>query len=257
MMITRMIEACEFAFVMKNVELNIRTDLLPPVNATTEGNEQADVSRERRNQQADFIAAHPSFDRALWIFGQKNPVRRFCQSCFDPAYGDRIFGRPANPILRLAAKMIILCTIIASIVVAAISTPIYRKDHYETNGYFRGSWFDIAEAGLSGVFILEAIMKIIADGFIFAPNAYLLSVWNIFDFFVLLALVVNMAGSLIIIGGVNRLTRALRSVRALRLITLFSRLRDTLHIVLFAGFINIVDASILMILYIIPFAVWG
>jgi hypothetical protein len=107
------------------------------------------------------------------------------------------------------------------------------------------------------VFILEAIMKIIADGFIVAPNAYLLSVWNIFDFIVLLALVVNMAGSLIIIGGVNRLTRSLRSVRALRLITLFSRLRDTLHVVLFAGFINILDASILMILYIIPFAVWG
>lgn len=157
----------------------------------------------------------------------------------------------------MTAKVVIFSTIVASIVVAAISTPIYRKYYYESNGYFRGSWYDIAEAGLSGVFIVEAIMKIIADGFIFAPNAYLLSVWNIFDFVILLALVVNMVGSLIVIGGVNRLTRALRSVRALRLITLFSRLRDTLHVVLFAGFINIVDASILMILYIIPFAVWG
>lgn len=191
------------------------------------------------------------------MFGQKNIIRHFCQSCFDPAYGDRIYGRPAKPVLRLAAKMIILSTIIASIVVAAISTPIYRKGYYELHGYFRGSWFDIVEAGLSAVFVIEAIMKIIADGFIFAPNAYLLSVWNIFDFLVLLALVVNVAGSIIVIGGVNRLTRALRSVRALRLITLFSRLRDTLHVVLFAGFINIVDASILMILYIIPFAVWG
>lgn len=138
-----------------------------------------------------------------------------------------------------------------------MSTPIYRKWYYGTYGYIRGSWFDIAEAGLSSVFILEALMKIIADGFIFTPNAYLLSIWGIFDFLILIALLINAITSLVVIGGLNRFTRAVRGVRALRLITLFSRLRDTLHVVLFAGFINLLDASILMILYIIPFAIWG
>jgi hypothetical protein len=84
-----------------------------------------------------------------------------------------------------------------------------------------------------------------------------LSIWNIIDFAILITLIVNTVTSLIFIGGLSRFTRALRAFRTLRLITLFSRLRDTLHVVLFAGFLKIVDASILVILYLIPFAVWG
>jgi hypothetical protein len=213
--------------------------------------------RERRNQQADFIAAHPSFDQSLWIFKQSNPFRKFCQACFDPAYGDRIFGRPAQPILRLVVKTIIFCAIVASIVVAAIATPLYRKNYYEVHGIIRTSWFDLTEVAIGMVFVIEAVMKIVADGFIFAPNAYLLSIWNIIDFAILITLIVNTVTSLIFIGGLSRFTRALRAFRTLRLITLFSRLRDTLHVVLFAGFLKIVDASILVILYLIPFAVWG
>lgn len=231
------------------------SDLLP-----TSGPSQdvaRDMERERRNQQAEFIAAHPGFDRALWVFRQSNPVRRFCQACFDPSYGDRINGIPAHPLGKVVVKMVIFLTVVASIVVAAVSTPAYRRQWYETNGYVSGSWFELAEAGLSTVFLVELLMKVIADGFIFAPNAYLLSIWNIIDFLIFNALIVNVTTSLAVVGGVNRFTRAIRAVRALRLITLFSRLRDTLHVVLFAGFAKLADASILMILYLIPFAVWG
>jgi hypothetical protein len=146
---------------------------------------------------------------------------------------------------------------VASIVVAAIATPLYRKNYYEVHGIIRTSWFDLTEVAIGMVFVIEAVMKIVADGFIFAPNAYLLSIWNIIDFAILITLIVNTVTSLIFIGGLSRFTRALRAFRTLRLITLFSRLRDTLHVVLFAGFLKIVDASILVILYLIPFAVWG
>jgi hypothetical protein len=213
--------------------------------------------RERRNQQADFIMAHPSFDRSLWIFKQSNPVRKFCQACVDPAYGDRIFGRPAQPLLRIATKAIVFAAIVASIAVAGVATPEYRKSYYEQHGFERGTWFDLVEVGLGTTFILEALVKIIADGFVFAPNAYLLSLWNVLDFLMLIALLVNLTTSLIYIGGLSRVTRALKGFRALRLITLFSRLRDTLHAVMFAGALKILDASILMVLYLIPFAVWG
>jgi hypothetical protein len=231
------------------------SDLLPTTGPSQDVTK--DLERARRNQQADFIAAHPGFDRALWIFKQSNPMRRFCQSCFDPSYGDRINGRPAHPLAKGIVKLVIFTTVVASIVVAAISTPAYRRQWYEDNGYVGGSWFELAEGGLSTVFLVELLMKIIADGFIFAPNAYLLSIWNVIDFLIFNALIVNVATSLAVVGGVNRFTRAIRAVRALRLITLFSRLRDTLHVVLFAGFAKLADASILMILYLIPFAVWG
>jgi len=234
-----------------------RSDLLPPINAGLSADEHLDALRERRNQQADFIMAHPSFDKSLWVFKQSNPIRRFCQACVDPAHGDRIFGRPARPYLKLAMKAIVFWAIVASVVVAAIATPEYRKSYYETKGFNRGTWFDLVEVGLGTTFIMEALVKIIADGFVFAPNAYLLSLWNVLDFLMLIALLVNTTTSLIYIGGLSRVTRALKGFRALRLVTLFSRLRDTLHAVLFAGALKILDASILMVLYLIPFAVWG
>ncbi|WRT67795.1 uncharacterized protein IL334_004769 [Kwoniella shivajii] len=233
------------------------TDLLPPLNAGPSTDEHMDALRERRNQQADFIAAHPSFDQSLWIFKQNNPIRRFCQACVQPAYGDRIFGRPAHPILQLALKAIVFSAVVASIVVAAVASPAYRRNYYGQHGYIRGTWFDLTEVALGTVFIIEAGIKIIADGFMFSPNAYLLSLWNVLDFIILITLLINTTTSLIFIGGLSRVTRSLKSFRALRLITLFSRLRDTLHAVLFAGALKILDASILMVLYLIPFAVWG
>jgi hypothetical protein len=234
-----------------------RSDLLPPLNAGPSADEHLDALREKRNQQADFIMAHPSYDKSLWIFKQSNPVRKFCQSCVDPAYGERIFGRPAHPILRLVMKAVVFCVIVASITVAGIATPEYRMAYYAEHGLARGTWFDLVEVALGTTFVLEALVKIVADGFVFAPNAYLLSLWNVLDFLMLVALLVNTTTSLIYIGGLSRVTRALKAFRALRLITLFDRLRDTLHAVLFAGALKILDASVLMILYLIPFAVWG
>ena len=233
------------------------SDLLPPINAGPSADEHVDALRERRNQQADFITAYPTYDRSLWIFKQSNPLRKFCQACVSPAYGERIFGRPANPIMRLITKSIVFIAIIASIVIAAVASPEYRKEHFATHGFDRVTWFDLVELALGVIFVLEAMIKIIADGFVFAPNAYLLSLWNICDFLMLIALLVNTTTSMIYIGGLSRVTRALKAFRALRLITLFGRLRDTLHAVLFAGALKILDAAILMILYIIPFAVWG
>ncbi|ORX40063.1 Ion transport protein-domain-containing protein [Kockovaella imperatae] len=233
------------------------SDLLPPMSAGPSEDEHADALRERRNQQADFINAHPTYDQSLWIFKQSNPIRKFCQACVSPAHGDRIFGRPVKPIYELVLKLIIFCMIVASISVAAVATPEYRKQYYSDRGVRRDTWFDLAEVALGMVFIVEAGIKIIADGFIFAPNAYLLSLWNVMDFLILITLLVNTTTSLIYIGGLSRLTRSLKAFRALRLITLFSRMRETLHILLFAGAMKLLDASILMALYLIPFAVWG
>lgn len=149
------------------------------------------------------------------------------------------------------------CTIVASVAVAAVAAPEYRRTFYAESGVYRGTWFDLVEVALGMVFVIEAKIKIIADGLVFAPNAYLLSLWNVFDFLILITLIVNTTTSLIYVGGLSRVTRSLKSFRALRLITLFARLRDTLHAVLFAGASKILDASIFVILYIIPFAVWG
>lgn len=149
-----------------------------------------------------------------------------------------------------------LLVVVAGIIVEAVATPIYRSAYYAQYGT-KIAWFDIAEAVFGFLLIVEFIVKIIADGFIFTPNAYLLNTWNIVDGVILMAVLVNVCTTLIVVGGISHLTRALKAFRALRLITLIGWMRGTFHSVIFAGARRMLDAAVLAILYMIPYAVWG
>ncbi|GAA5884714.1 hypothetical protein JCM6882_005364 [Rhodosporidiobolus microsporus] len=214
--------------------------------------------QERRNEIADFIEQHPSYDKALWIFSNSSPIRRFCQSLCDPSYGnERINGRAPDPTRKRVFSAVVFVAIVASITVAGVATPMYRHDYYLDHGAIRWTWYNLVEASLGAIFFSEAAVKWIADGFLFTPNGYLLSLWNDIDFFVLVTLIINIVTSLM--GGTSssRFTRALKAFRALRLINLSATMRTTFYNVLIVGAGRILDASILAALYIIPFAIWG
>lgn len=85
----------------------------------------------------------------------------------------------------------------------------------------------------------------------------LLSVWNGIDFFVLVTFMIDLSASLIFANSTSRLIRGLKAFRALRFINLSSRIRTTFFDVFITGFGSLFDASILTILYILPFGVWG
>ncbi|SPO30169.1 related to CCH1 - Calcium channel (alpha subunit) [Ustilago trichophora] len=212
---------------------------------------------DARIQQARFIASHPSYDKSYFLFSNHNKFRRFCQSLVPSSHGERLFGRPVSPYRHKLFQILVFLGIVGSVVSAAIATPVYRRDYYAKYGLIRASWFSILELSLSSLFLAEFFVKTIADGLAFTPNAYVLSVWNSLDLFVLTTLLVNVITELAVIGGVSRFTRALKAFRALRLINLSSLMRDTFHAVMIAGAGRILDASILSILYIIPYAVWG
>ena len=159
---------------------------------------------ERKARQIDFILTHPTYDYSLWIFTNKNSLRRLCQAFVEPGNGDRIFGAKPRERLVLAFKVVIFAAVAASVAIAAVATPLYRQEYYKTMGDVRLSWFNLTEVSLGSVFILEFVVKIIADGFLLTPNAYLLSIWNGLDFFVLLTLIVNIVTALISGGDVSR-----------------------------------------------------
>ncbi len=226
-------------------------------NDAVDAEELNDALYERRAQKADFIRDHPTYDKTFWIFSQKNWLRRMCQKLVAPAGGDRIFGIPHSPIAHPIFQLLLLLTVIGGIVVETIATPVYRRDFYAQNGAFRGTWFDLAEGSFALVLLLEFVIKIIADGFLFTPNAYIRSIWNILDFFILSGILVNAITGLIFIGGLSRLTRSLKALRALRLITLIDKMRSTFESLIISGMLRILDAALLAILYMIPYAVWG
>jgi hypothetical protein len=122
---------------------------------------------------------------------------------------------------------------------------MYRRQYFRVNGAQTVAWFDLAEAVFGFLLVVEFAVKIIADGFIFTPNAYLLNIWNFLDLAILIAILINVMTSLIILGGLTRGTRALKAFRALRLITLIGWMRETFHSVIFAGARRIIDAAVL------------
>ncbi|KIJ40348.1 hypothetical protein M422DRAFT_256903 [Sphaerobolus stellatus SS14] len=239
-------------------EASHHLDILATFGADAAAAEDTDnILQEQRARKADFIAAHPSYDKTFWVFSQNNPLRRACQALVEPPNGERIFGRPASQTAHALFQFTLFLAVIGGIIVAAIATPVYRRQYYAQNGPVRGAWFTIAEGTFALFLLLEFIIKIIADGFIFTPNAYLLSIWNLVDLTILVGLLVNAVTSVIFLGGLSRLTRSLKALRALRLITLFDKMRTTFHSLLIVGFVRIIDAAILAGLYIIPYAVWG
>ncbi|CEQ42955.1 SPOSA6832_04831 [Sporobolomyces salmonicolor] len=216
------------------------------------------VAQERRNQLADFITEHPSYDKTLFLFSQSSRIRQFCQRLGDPAYGnERIKGLPPSKWWKRAFNALVFAAIVGSVAIAAYATPLYRRDYLLKHGEIRFTWYNLVEVSLGFIFVLEFVVKIVADGFIFSPNAYLLSLWNEIDFIVLLTLLINIITALVGGSGSNRFTRALKAFRALRLINLWPTMRQTFYNVLIVGFGRILDASILALLYIVPFAVWG
>ncbi|TFK38523.1 high-affinity cell membrane calcium channel [Crucibulum laeve] len=241
-----------------NEEMEKHLELLASVNPEDTTAEDADdVFHERRAQKADFIRDHPTYDKTFWFISQKNIIRKMCQKLTQPARGERIFGTLTSPIAHPIFQLILLLTVIGGIVVESIATPIYRRNYYATHGLIRGSWFDIAEATFGFTLFVEFLIKIIADGFVFTPNAYVRSIWNILDFLIMVGIIVNVSTGLIFIGGLSRFTRSLKALRALRLITLIDRMRFTFQSLILSGALRIMDAAVLAILYMIPYAVWG
>jgi hypothetical protein len=61
----------------------------------------------------------------------------------------------------------------------------------------RSTWFDIAESAFGLMLLMEFVIKVVADGFMFTLNAYVRSFWNVLDF-VMASLLVDVAMGLIL-----------------------------------------------------------
>lgn len=231
--------------------------LLASVGDEASNEDLNDILYERRARKADFIRVHPSYDKTFWIFSQKNPVRRMCQKLVQPAGGERIFGVQPSPVAHTIFQLVLLLTVIGIIAVEGVATPLYRRKYLADHPNVRLPWFGFTDAAFSLTFFFEFVIKGTADGYIFTPNAYVKSIWNVLDLFIMAGFVVNVTTGLIFVGDIRRLTKALRALPTLRLITLVDGMRYTFRSLLLTGVGRILDAAVLSVLYMIPYAVWG
>ncbi|KAL3961588.1 hypothetical protein ACCO45_003111 [Purpureocillium lilacinum] len=212
----------------------------------------------RRKAQREYLARHPRYNDSLYIFHPKNPVRHLCQRLVGPARGfERFDGVEPNKIAWYAFSAFVYAVVVVMVVLACVTTPLYQKEYRERHPDSLWNWYVWTDLAFTVVFTFEAAVKIIADGLIWTPNAYLRSSWGIIDGIVLITLWINVVTLLVNDGAISRAVGAFKALRALRLLNVSDSARDTFHSLIIVGWWKLLGAAFISLSLLIPFAIYG
>lgn len=190
----------------------------------------------RRKAQRDYLARHPRYNTSLYIFPPSSRIRRFCQRLVGPARGlERFDGVEPNKIAWYSISTFIYASVFAMVVIACVTTPLYQKEYRDLHPSTVTQWYIWTDMSFAIIFTVEAIIKIIADGLLWTPNAFLRSSWGIIDAVVLVTLWINVVTLLIDDGAISRALGAFKALRALRLLNVSDSARDTFHSLIIVG----------------------
>jgi hypothetical protein len=214
-------------------------------DARTMAKEAVSATSQRKKAQREYLARHPNYNNSLFIFRPTNPVRRFCQRIVGPGRGsERFDGVEPNRAIWYTFSAVIYAAIVAMVLLACVTTPLYQKEYFEKHTFTISNWFVWADMSFAGLFTLEALIKVIADGFFWTPNAYFRSSWGLIDAIVLVTFWINVIASLLNDGAVSRAIGAFKALRALRLLNVSDSARDTFHSLIIVGGWKIFSVSI-------------
>lgn len=211
----------------------------------------------RRRAQREYLARRPMYNTSLFIFKPSNRFRRLCQRLVPPARGqERVDGVDVNS-ASYVFQGVIYAAIVAMVILACITTPLYQREYFETHVFGPFNWFVLTDLGFAIVFTVEAVIKVIADGFLFAPNAFFRSSWGIIDGVVLVTLWIDIITLFTNDGAVSRAVGAFKALRALRLLNVSNSARQTFHSLIIISGWKILSAAFVSIALLIPFALYG
>lgn len=214
------------------------------------------VSRadRRKKEQREYLIKYPNYNVSLFLFRPEHPLRRLCMKIVGPGRGtDRIEGPAPEPFVWYAFSVILYAAIVAMVILACITTPLYQREHFASHK----NWFVYADLVFSVIFTIEAIIRVVADGLFWTPHAYFRSSWGLIDALVLITLWINVVTSLLNEGYVSRAVGAFKALRALRLLNISDSARDTFHAVIVRGGWKVLSASVVSLSLLIPFAIYG
>ncbi|KAF2199227.1 calcium-channel protein CCH1 [Delitschia confertaspora ATCC 74209] len=220
--------------------------------------EVVSATERRKRAQREYLRKHPNYNVSLFIFKPHNPIRKLCQRIVGPGRGgDRIEGVAPSVPVWYAFSAFIYAAIIAMVLLACITTPLYQKKYFEKHKFSAKNWFVFTDMGFAVLFSVEAFIKVIADGFFWTPNAYFRGSWGFIDGVVLITLWINVVTSLLSEGQVTRTVGAFKALRALRLLNISDSARDHFHSVIVRGGWKVISAAFVSLSLLIPFAIYG
>lgn len=236
----------------------------------TEENGQRTISLQLDDHESEkltYLSSYPSFNYAYFILPPHHAFRRFCQRLVPPSVGKRtdgirfyeddtnMYGKKIyfNHVERDIFLLFLTCTTIMLIVVSCYYTPLYRMEH----NVKKWGWSTYWDCGFVMIFSVEFVIKTVADGVLYTPNAYLRNPWNAIDFFVLVSQWVSFLSYLENDADISRVFKGLTALRALRLLTISNMARETFKLVVFDGLKKILAAAFVSMTLLFPFSVWG
>ncbi|WEW55818.1 calcium channel protein [Emydomyces testavorans] len=228
------------------------------LDPTAMAKEVLSAAEQRKRAQRQYLQRYPKYNVSLFIFPPTHPVRRLCQRMVGPGRGSsRIEGvDPYKPVWYTFSAFI-YTAIVAMVLLACIATPLYQRTYFQTHQYAVKNWFVWTDIGFAIVFSVEALIKVIADGFFWTPNAYFRGSWGFIDGLVLITLWINVIASLYRNGDVSRVVGAFRALRALRLLNVSDSARETFHSVIIIGGWKVISAAFVSMGFLVPFAIYG
>ncbi len=160
----------------------------------------------------------------------------------------------SNPVRMLMKKIVsswtfeagIIGAIVVSSVTLTLESPLYTDETLK-------QVLQVCDVFFLVVFSVEAIMKVIALGFILPYDSYLSDAWNKLDFVVLIVTFAGMAGSS---SGIGRTLRVGRILRPLRMINRWEGMRVIVDALL-RSLPAVGYTVILLAVYLFLFAVLG
>jgi hypothetical protein len=207
--------------------------------------EVVSATERRKKAQREYLRTHPNYNVSLFMFRPHNPIRRLCQRIVGPGRGgDRIEGLTPSVPVWYAFSAFIYAAIIAMVLLACITTPLYQRQYIMDHGFSVRNWFVWTDLGFAVVFSIEALIKVIADGFFWTPNAYFRGSWGFIDGVVLITLWVNIVTSFYNDGQVTRTVGAFKALRALRLLNVSDSTRDHFHSLIVQGWWKLFSVSL-------------
>ncbi|XP_068275589.1 voltage-dependent L-type calcium channel subunit alpha-1S isoform X2 [Nyctibius grandis] len=208
---------------------------------------QGDVKRRQQKEKSKkpVPPAAPRPARALFCLTLQNPLRKACISIVE--------WKPF--------EIIILLTIFANCVALAIYLPMPEDDTNVAN-----SSLEKMEYAFLIFFAIEAMLKIIAYGFLFHTDAYLRNGWNVLDFSIVSLGLITMTleqvnakqgGTSGGKGGFDvKALRAFRVLRPLRLVSGVPSLQVVLNSIIKA-MVPLLHIALLVLFMIIIYAIVG
>lgn len=173
--------------------------------------------------------------RSLFIFSQKSRTRKVLKAILThPYFESFIFHLIGLNSLTLA-----------------LDEP-QLKDNYQL------STLSLLQNVISGVFIVEAVAKVIVLGFVVGKNTYLRDSWNMLDFVLVFFSILNW-----VLDGVSGISvsflrgfRALRALRPLRMVSKNEGMKVVVNSLL-TSIPNLLNVILISLLFILVFGILG